>query len=153
MGGVRKKYKIAGLVSFLCLFILNGNAQEVQEKRDRIHSVRKAVDSVGKIEKKEVSIVENFKRMFEDGKVSGQVRVVYAGYNEEKLNTPDTYASAIGGIVKYELAQYMGFNAGVAMYTSHDIGMISGKGENRNDELSSSQGAYTQLGESYLNYR
>ena len=37
-------------------------------KRDRIHSARKAIDSIAKAEVKEVSVVDSFKSMFEDAK-------------------------------------------------------------------------------------
>ena len=120
--------------------------------RDRISSVRKVVDSVGKLETKEVSLVDEFKHMFSDGKVSGQVRAMYAGYNQDNNGDSDTYASALGGILKYELAQYYGFNAGVAVYTSHDISSLSGGADEHNPELSSSNGSYTEMAEAYLNY-
>jgi chemotaxis signal transduction protein len=48
------------------------------EKRDRISSVKKAIGSVGKLEEKDVGVVEKLKRMLSDGKVSGQIRGVYA---------------------------------------------------------------------------
>ena len=128
-------------------------AIEVDEKRDRIHSVRKVVDSVGKLEKKDVSVVENFKTMFSDGKVSGQVRAIYAGYDQKEIGSKETYATAVGGILKYELAEYNGFNAGVAFYTSHDIGALSGSADEQNPELSSSTGSYTVMSEAYINYR
>ncbi len=96
--------------------------------------------------------VVTLKGMFEDGKGSGNVRSIYSGYSND--NDTDTYATAIGLQLKYELAKYKGFNAGVAFTTSHDIHFISGdkdKGE-RNDELSSSKGSYTELTEAYINY-
>jgi len=78
---------------------------------------------------------------------------MYAGYDNK--NDTDTYATAIGGTLKYELAEYNGFNAGVAFSTSHDIGFATGDkniGE-QNDELSSSEGSYTELSEAYINYK
>ena len=96
--------------------------------------------------------VVTLKGMFEDGKVSGNIRSIYSVYKND--NDTDTYATAIGGQLKYELAKYKGFNAGVAFTTSHDISFISGDKDNgeRNDELSSSKGSYTELTEAYINY-
>ncbi len=140
---------------FATLLILGvlANADGISEKRERIHSVRKVVDSVGKLENKEVSMTDTIKSMFSDGKVSGQVRTIYAGYRQKKVGVDDTYATAIGGILKYELAELKGFNAGVAFYTSHDISFATGSGVNQNNELSSTSGKYTDMSEAYLNYK
>jgi hypothetical protein len=128
-------------------------AQETNAPRERVHSVRKAVDAVGKVQQKELSIVDNFKHMFQDGKVSGQLRLAYGSYNYKEAFSENTYATALGGILKYELAQYNGFNAAVAMYASHDIIPLTGKGKKYNSDFSSSKGSYTELGEAYLNYQ
>ena len=121
--------------------------------RDRVHSPRKAIDGVAKIEEKEVSVVESFKHMFKDGKVSGQLKTMYGNYNYKKKNEPNTYATAIGGIIKYELASLNGFNAAAAVYTSHDINSLTGNGSQQNAEFSSTSGSYTEMAEAYLNYK
>jgi len=118
---------------------------------ERSHSARKAIDSVAKIEEKEVSIVDNFKSIFSDAKVSGQVKTVYGEYNYKNKN--DTYSTAIGGIIKYELASLNGFNAAAAVYTSHDIPFATGEGVKQNSELSSKSGSYTEMAEAYINYK
>ncbi len=141
----------AFLLSTLVISTLH--AQEESPQRDRIHSVRKAVDSVAKLEPKDVSITTSFKHMFTEGKVTGQIRGIYASYNNKVTLSEDSYASAIGGILKYELAEFNGFNAGVALYTSQDINFITGEGEKHNSELSSTEGAYSELSEAYINYR
>ena len=127
------------------------NAEE-DVPRERLHSVKKAVYSVGKIEQKEISVVDNIRHMFEDGKVSGQIRMEYAGYKQKQTNVDDSYATALGGILKYELAELNGFNAAAAVYTSHDIGFFTGEGTKQNSELSSSKGSFTEMSEAYLNY-
>jgi len=129
-------------------------AQEVtEENRQRVHSVRQIVDSVGKIQEKEVSEVGKIREMFENGTVSGQVRVMYSGYEMKTSGTDDTYATAIGGELKYELADYHGFNAGVAFVTSHDINLLTGDGDKQSSDMSSTQGSYTELSEAYVNYK
>jgi len=123
-----------------------------EENRDRLPSVREAVQSVTKQAPKELGVVDSLKHMFTDGEVSGNIRTMYSGYSND--NDVNTYATALGGRLKYELAKYNGFNAGVAFTTSHDINFASGdrdKGK-RNDELSSSKGSYTELTEAYINY-
>lgn len=134
---------------------LSLNAQDSSENRDRLPSVAKAIDSVGKVEVKDVSTVDKFKKMFTDAKVTGQVRTVYAGYNQKEDNSIDTYATAIGGQLKYELASLHGFNAAVAFSTSQDISFATGDRPDgkQNDEISSSVGNYTELSEAYLNYK
>jgi hypothetical protein len=143
--------KILLSASLLIYYNVTLNAAEVQ-KRDRLHSVKEAMGQVTNMKDKEISVVDNFKHMFEAAKVSGQIRIMYAGYKQDNTLLNDTYASAVGGILKYELAAYNGFNAGVAVYTSHDIPFASGSGIKHNSELSSSKGEYTTVGEAYINY-
>ena len=125
----------------------------VEEKKDREISIRKTVDTFGRIEQKDISTVEKFKQMFIQGKVTGQVRSMYAGYNQKAVGEVDTYATAIGGMLKYELASLNGFNAGVALTTSHDISGATGSLNKQNDELSSANGSYNVLSEAYINYK
>ena len=126
--------------------------EEVAEKRDRIPSVKKAIGSVGATKKKDVSVVSEFEHMFRDGKVTGQFRTMYAGYNQEQASQSDTYATAIGGGLKYELASLYGFNGAVAFITSQDLRFATGKKAKQNSDLSSSKGNYTQMSEAYINY-
>ena len=141
------------LFALLLMLGFLAKADDISEKRDRIHSVRKVVNSVGKIENKDVSIADSFKHIFSDAKVSGQIRTMYAGYNQKKVGADNTYSTAVGGILKYELAELKGFNAGVAFYTSHDVSFASANGVNQNNELSSTTGNYTEMAEAYINYK
>lgn len=100
---------------------------------------------------KEISTINE---MFEEGKVSGEIRSMYAGYNLKKAGEKDIYATAIGGYLKYELAELNGFSAAAAFALSHDIGFATGdEGVKQNPELSSSDGEYSVLREAYLNYK
>jgi hypothetical protein len=92
-------------------------------------------------------------QMFEEGRVSGELRSVYAGYNQEKAGENDTYATAVGGHIKYELAELNGFSGAMAFAVSHDVGLATGDGAKQNSELSSSDGEYTVLNEMYVNYK
>jgi len=144
--------KVLKISLISCLTVSVSYAEEVKDgEMDRLPSVRKVIDHFGKLEEKEVSAVDKFKSMFTDGKVSGQIRSMYAGYDRE-LGEND-YATAIGGQLKYELASFNGFNAGFAVTTSQDINFATGSGDKQNSELSSSTGEYTELSEAYINYK
>ena len=122
-----------------------------EASRSRIPSVRKAIGSVTAQEKKELSIVDAFVHMFSDGVVSGQIRALTSGVDYK--DAQGVYASAIGGSLKYQLAEYKGFGAGVAFITSQDIKPLSGEGVKYNEELSSADKSYTELSEAYIHYR
>lgn len=146
--------KIILKISLIVCVVLNSLYAEVaDEKRDRVHSVRQVVDNIGKLEEKDISMVDSFKHMFTDGKISGQIRTISIAYKQKELGVEDTYATAFGGILKYELAEFNGFNAGAAVYTSHDINFATGDGVKHNNELSSSAGDYTEMAEVYINYK
>lgn len=94
------------------------------------------------------------KEMFEEGKISGEIRSMYVGYDLKKAGESDIYATAIGGHLKYELSELNGFSAATVFAISHDIGFATGEeGVKQNPELSSSDGEYTVLSQAYLNYR
>jgi hypothetical protein len=122
-----------------------------QPPRDRHSSVKKAIGSVSGVEPKEIDIVYGFNHMFRDGKVTGQIRSMYNSYNYTQET--NTYATALGGFVKYELAEYKGLSAGVTFHTATDIDQLSGDGSKRDTELSSSEQEYEVRSETYLNYR
>ena len=138
----------------LVVSILTSSAlYAIEDKgRDRISSVKKAIASVTANEQKEISIVDNFKHMFEDGKTSGNIRSIYSLYNND--NAINTSATAIGANLKYELANYNGFNGAIGFITTYDIDFASGEKseDKRNDELSSAKSSYTELSEVYINY-
>lgn len=95
-----------------------------------------------------------FTQSLTDGIFSGQITSIYMQQQFENAQDERSYATALGGKLKYETAPFEGFNAGAAFYTSQDIGFATGdasKGEH-NSELSSTQGNYTQLAEAYINY-
>ena len=145
---MQKILSFSFITSILISSILYAENEE-SLKRDRIHSVRKVVDQVGKIETKEISEVDKFRKMFSEGSVSGQLRIMYA----ESPEAQKLYTTATGGIIKYELAEYHGFNAGAAVYTSYDMPFLSGSGTKRYTDLSSSNENHTDMSEAYINYK
>lgn len=100
----------------------------------------------------ELKVVDNLQDMFKDGKVSGQIRIGYKDNHAAEESIKDTYATAIGGQLKFESASLNGISFGVAGYTSHTIHALSGDGDKFNDALSSYEKSYTELAEAYINY-
>ncbi len=125
------------------------SAVDVIEDSKRNDSVRDAINDFAKIEEKEVREVDKIKKMFRKGKVSGQFKMMYS----EAAEPGNAYATAMGGIIKYELAEYRGFNAGAAVYTSYDIPFASGEDALRSTEMSSDVGNHTDMSEAFVNYK
>ena len=115
-------------------------------------SIREKMNVVTQLAAEKANVVDSIKYMFQGASVTGNIRSMYSGYNN--YNDTNTYATAVGGQIKYELAKYKGFNGAVNFLTSHDIDFASGNSdeEKRNNELASSKGSYTTLIEAYINY-
>jgi hypothetical protein len=103
----------------------------------------------------ESNIKNNTTNMFENAKVTGEVRSMYAGYKQKHSGEADTHATSIGGKLKYETAELNGFSAATAVNTSYDIGFLSGEREKSKhfDDLSSADEEYMVFSEVYLNYK
>jgi len=121
------------------------------QERDRSHSVREVVQSVGQLEEKEISEVDARKNMFNEGTVSGQLKTMYGIHSVDNHDNP--YATAVGATLKYELAEYKGFNAGAAFSTTHDVNSLTADADKHNYYLSTLEGSYTELTEAYINYK
>lgn len=97
--------------------------------------------------------VSSLGEIFEEGKISGNLRSMYAGYSKKEQGEKDVYTTAAGGHLKYETAELNGFNGAAAFATTHDLRFATGdRSVKQNDELSSSKGRYTTLSEAYINY-
>ncbi len=141
--------KIFIYILLICLSATVLSAVDDKQDNMRNDSVRGAIDNFAKLEEKEVSEVNKIKKMFKKGKASGQLKVMYS----EAAEPGNAYATAIGGVIKYELAEYRGFNAGAAVYTSYDIPFASGEGDKRSTEMSSDVGNHSDIGEAFINYK
>ncbi|MBU0631490.1 OprD family outer membrane porin [bacterium] len=146
-----KLRKSATLLLLLSSAVFAHDIELNKDDNNRVESVREAISNIGETEEKNVSSTEIFNDMFKNGKVTGQIRAMYAGYDYK--NDTDTHATSLGGQLKYELAELNGFNAGVAFYTANDINFATGDGLKQNNELSSSNGHYTDATEAYINYK
>lgn len=90
---------------------------------------------------------------FRDGNVSGTVRAAYLNNNYDGGGSD--YATAVGGILRYETAPIYGFSAGVAGYISQKLNFASGDRDkdHLNSEFFTNRGkSYAYLGEAYVNY-
>lgn len=141
--------------TILALFVFSNMLCAMQEVSDEVkereHSVRDIIDAVAKGESKEFLVVSEAERMFKDAVVSGQLRALHSSYANQDM--PNQYATALGGQLKLELAEFQGVRAAVEFTSSHDLGFATGEGERHNSELSSQEGRYTQLSQAYLHYK
>jgi hypothetical protein len=88
---------------------------------------------------------------FTQGSMSGNIRLGYI--QQENKSTSNTYATALGGILKYETAPWNDFKLGAAGYVSMKFPFASGSGENLNPDFFDSDGdSFIYLGEAYLDY-
>lgn len=146
--------RLKKLTAILLLLSSAAFAHDIEVNKgddERVGSVREAIGNIALIEDKNVSTSQMFSDMFKNGKTTGQIRAIYAGYDFK--NDTDTHATSIGGQLKYELAELNGFNGAVAFYTANDIDSATGSGANHNNELSSTKGNYTDVTEAYINYK
>ncbi len=139
------------LISSSLLLSTSISAMDLHEDKKGLKSVRDVI-TTSHLEEKEGSIVDTFRNMFEYGKTTGQVRVVHT--TNMSKQTTDTYATAAGGKLKYELAKLNGFNAAMTLRYSEDISSVSGEisEDKRDSGLSSYNSAYSTLSEAYLAY-
>lgn len=85
------------------------------------------------------------------GKANGQIRTAYVSQNN--MVDSDTYGTSIGGIFKYETADWHGLKAVAAAYLSQKLSFASGEGENTNKDFFDKDGqSYLYAGEAYFDY-
>lgn len=139
---------------FILTILLNQSIYAIEDlHRDRIPSIKRAITTITQDKQKEVSIVDNFRHIFEDAKTTVNIRSMHSSYDYK--NDINTYATAVGANLKYELAQYNGFNGALGFITTYDIDFASGdksQGQ-RNNGLSSTSSKYTEVNEAYINYK
>lgn len=88
---------------------------------------------------------------FSSGRMSGEIRLGYLQQNNEISS--DTYATAFGGIVKYETASWMDAKFGVAGYMSQKIPFTTGSQEKLSPDFFDAEGnSFAYLAEAYLDY-
>jgi imipenem/basic amino acid-specific outer membrane pore len=92
-------------------------------------------------------------KAFIAGKASGQIRGAYTSIENDAGG--NSYGTSLGGILKYETADWNGLKAGVGAYISQKLHSASGNADKNelNTELFDIDGkSYGYVGEAYLDY-
>ena len=114
-----------------------------------------SVIAVGLLSSVNVYGAEDLSSMFSEGKASGQIRTFYI--NRDDNTKPDNQiATAIGGHLKFETADYKGLSFGTAFYTTNRIlqDLESDPASMLNTTLLKNDGSsYSILGEAYIQYK
>ena len=90
---------------------------------------------------------------FVAGKVSGQIRAAHISQNNAV--DQDTYGTSIGGILKYETADWNGLKLGVGAYISQKLHFATGdvdEGKANGDLFGENTASYAYIGEAYVDY-
>lgn len=95
---------------------------------------------------------EDLSSMFNDGNVSGQVRAFYIDrqYEGSAGKTLHRNATAIGGNLKFETADYEGLSLGAAFYTTN---RVASSPDIDPSLFGKNSDGYSILGEAYLQYK
>lgn len=93
----------------------------------------------------------NIEEALKAGKASGQIRAAYV--NQDNGIGADTYATSLGGVLKYETGTWNDIKLGVAAYISQKLPFATGDNENANNDLfADNADSYVYLGEAYIDY-
>jgi imipenem/basic amino acid-specific outer membrane pore len=85
--------------------------------------------------------------------VSGQIRAAYV--NQDNAVNTDTYGTSLGGILKYETADWNGLKLGVGAYISQKLHFATGsfdEGKANPDLFAEDTQSYAYVGEAYVGY-
>lgn len=97
--------------------------------------------------------VASFDKAFEKGNVSGNLRLAYI--NQDNVATTDTYATSVGGELKYETAKFYHTSFALSTFVSQKVSSLSGdfnKNELNLDFFDSDGSSFAYLGEAYIDY-
>ncbi len=113
--------------------------------------------TIGLLSTASLNAAENIEEMFQDAKVSGQIRMFHVDREYQGTRGYDAHrdATAIGGHLKFITDEYNGVKLGVAGYTTNGIFTHSPKDDfSQNDMtlLGHRNESYTMLGEAYVEY-
>ena len=99
---------------------------------------------------------ESFDEAFKNGKAGGNVRLAHIHQSNDATGAETTYATAVGGILKYETLNYQGLQLAAAAYISQNIHALSGdhdEGERNPDFFDDERKSFIYIGEAYANYK
>ena len=93
---------------------------------------------------------DDLSSMFKDGNVSGQIRAFYIDRQFEGTKTLHRNATALGGYLKFETADYKGLSFGTAFYTTNEVASSPDKDPSL---FGKNSDGYSILGEAYVQYK
>ncbi len=101
---------------------------------------------------------DEFGAMFQEGKVSGQIRSFWIdrAYEGSAGKRDHRDGWALGGNLKYETATYKGFSFGTAFYTTNALDISSNRQDYVNNDmtlLGPNNEDYSLFGEAYVGYK
>jgi imipenem/basic amino acid-specific outer membrane pore len=101
-----------------------------------------------------VNAADNLESMFSEGKASGQIRSFYIN-RDDTTKDDNQIATAIGGKLKFETAEWGGVTLGTGFYTTNRVlRSLETDAMGPNTTLLSNDGSsYSILGEAYLQYK
>ena len=98
---------------------------------------------------------DSFDKAVSTGELTGHLRLAYIRQNDDAPNTDATYATSIGGELKYETARYYNTSLAVATYISQKVSPASGdfnKGTLNPDFFNAEGSSFAYVGEAYVDY-
>ena len=110
--------------------------------------------AVGLLSSVNVQAADDLSSMFSEGKSSGQIRAFHINRDDNQRND-NQVATAIGGHLKFETADYKGLSLGTALYTTNRIlPSLETDAMGPNTTLLGNDGSsYSILGEAFLQYK
>jgi len=99
--------------------------------------------------------VSSINEAFTEGRVDGQIRLAYINQDNHETSVPGTYATSIGGQLKYETAKLYHVSLAVSAFVSQRISGLSGdkdKGELNPDFFGEDYASFVYMGEAYVDY-
>ncbi len=109
--------------------------------------------TLGLLSSVNIQAADDLGSMFSEGKASGEIRAFYIN-RDDNTKTDNQIATAIGGNLKFETAEYKGLSAGVAFYTTNRIlkGLEKDVIGPNTTLLKNDATSYSILGEAYVQY-
>ena len=97
-------------------------------------------------------MAQTFEDAVANGTTGAMLRLAHIS-QDNPTGTEDSSATAIGGQLKYETAQWNGLSFGAAAYVSQKIDALSGDGAKLNpDFFDDQQDSFAYIGEAYIDY-
>lgn len=103
--------------------------------------------------------VSSIDEAFAQGKVEGQIRLVYINQDNHADAAPTTYGTSIGGQLKYETAKFNHVSVAASAFVSQKINGLSGdfnsdpsKNELNLDIFGENGNSFAYMGEAYIDY-